>query len=137
MNIYLDRIYYLLAKKHLPNCEICGYISQLNMICLHQLPKSPKVLSNDRREKRKKAPNICGICIYCTCNAQFGIMSFQNLCMFHSKANNVNKLQQIKNNEAAIEDNLRRVMDDKGIFSVQCMKYLIQKLKKNIVITVI
>ena len=82
------------------------------MICKHKIPKTNIMMTPSRKVKQNNVSqaNICGICLCRTCNAQFGIMAFNNHCVFHHFENKKQNIQnQIKRNKAVNNDNLQRV----------------------------
>ena len=53
------------------------------MICKHLMPKTKIAMSSGRKGKNNAQPNICDICLYRMCNAQFGVYVYANHCVFH------------------------------------------------------
>ena len=47
------------------------------MICKQKMPKTNIAMSSSRKGNNNTQPDICGICLCRTCNAQFGVIYIQ------------------------------------------------------------
>ena len=108
------------ANKTLHPCKIYRYKSQLNIICKHKMSKTKITMSSGRKGKNNAQPNTCGICLYRTCNAQFGVGIYTNQCVFHPINENKVKHYKEQNEMQKIKDvnldKLKRVKKSPQLF---------------------